>query len=118
MRLLKPPLAKNCNTSNSRSLDGSSNGCNSDQTLVRYLDQLNKRFFNTRRLYYPYYLARLDRFHDIFIIVDLSFLSIVPYELCWGRFVADAEAIYSYEGTREMNTLIVGKAITGFSAFV
>src|SRR6266699_2210134 len=35
-----------------------------------------------------------------------------------GRFVADAEAIYSYEGTREINTLIVGKAITGFSAFV
>jgi glutaryl-CoA dehydrogenase len=35
-----------------------------------------------------------------------------------GRYVADAEAIYSYEGTREMNTLIVGKAITGLSAFV
>jgi glutaryl-CoA dehydrogenase len=35
-----------------------------------------------------------------------------------GRFVADAEAIYSYEGTREMNTLIVGRAISGFSAFV
>jgi glutaryl-CoA dehydrogenase len=35
-----------------------------------------------------------------------------------GRFVADAEAIYSYEGTREVNTLIVGKAITGLSAFV
>jgi glutaryl-CoA dehydrogenase len=35
-----------------------------------------------------------------------------------GRFVADAEAIYSYEGTREMNTLIVGKALTGLSAFV
>ncbi|HXB08580.1 MAG TPA: acyl-CoA dehydrogenase family protein [Puia sp.] len=35
-----------------------------------------------------------------------------------GRFVADAEAIYSYEGTREMNTLIVGKAITGIGAFV
>ena len=34
-----------------------------------------------------------------------------------GRFVADAEAIYSYEGTREMNTLIVGRAITGASAF-
>ncbi|HEX5545781.1 MAG TPA: acyl-CoA dehydrogenase family protein, partial [Ktedonobacterales bacterium] len=33
-----------------------------------------------------------------------------------GRFVADAEAIYSYEGTREMNTLIVGRAVTGFSA--
>jgi glutaryl-CoA dehydrogenase len=34
-----------------------------------------------------------------------------------GRFVADAEAIYSYEGTREVNTLIVGRAITGESAF-
>ena len=35
-----------------------------------------------------------------------------------ARFVADAEALYSYEGTREMNTLIVGRAITGFGAFV
>ncbi len=35
-----------------------------------------------------------------------------------ARFFADSEALYSYEGTREMNTLIVGKAITGFSAFV
>jgi glutaryl-CoA dehydrogenase len=35
-----------------------------------------------------------------------------------ARFVADAEAIYSYEGTKEINTLIVGRAITGFSAFV
>jgi glutaryl-CoA dehydrogenase len=34
-----------------------------------------------------------------------------------ARFFADAEAIYSFEGTREMNTLIVGKAITGQSAF-
>ena len=35
-----------------------------------------------------------------------------------GRFVADAEAIYSYEGTREINTLVVGRAITGLAAFV
>lgn len=35
-----------------------------------------------------------------------------------GRFVADAEAIYSYEGTREINALIVGRAITGQSAFI
>ena len=35
-----------------------------------------------------------------------------------ARFFADAEAIYSYEGTREMNTLIVGRAITGKAAFV
>lgn len=35
-----------------------------------------------------------------------------------ARFVADAEAIYSYEGTKEINTLIVGREITGWSAFV
>lgn len=35
-----------------------------------------------------------------------------------ARFFADAEAVYSYEGTREMNTLIVGRAITGQAAFV
>lgn len=34
-----------------------------------------------------------------------------------AKFFADAEAIYSYEGTREMNTLIVGRAITGLAAF-
>lgn len=35
-----------------------------------------------------------------------------------AKFFADAEAIYSYEGTREMNTLIVGRSITGIQAFV
>lgn len=35
-----------------------------------------------------------------------------------GRFVADAEAIYSYEGTREVNALIVGRAVTGLGAFI
>ncbi|MET8643090.1 acyl-CoA dehydrogenase family protein [Streptomyces sp. NPDC004096] len=36
-----------------------------------------------------------------------------------GRFVADAEALYSYEGTREIQTLIVGRSVTGgLSAFV
>jgi len=35
-----------------------------------------------------------------------------------ARFFADAEALYSYEGTREMNTLIIGRAITGHAAFV
>ena len=33
------------------------------------------------------------------------------------RYFNDAEALYSYEGTREMNTLIVGRDITGISAF-
>jgi glutaryl-CoA dehydrogenase len=30
----------------------------------------------------------------------------------------DAEALYSYEGTREINTLIVARALTGMGAFV
>jgi alkylation response protein AidB-like acyl-CoA dehydrogenase len=35
-----------------------------------------------------------------------------------ARFFADAEALYSYEGTYQMQNMIVGKAITGFSAFI
>ena len=35
-----------------------------------------------------------------------------------ARFFADAEAIYTFEGTFDMNTLIVGRAITGIQAFV
>lgn len=35
-----------------------------------------------------------------------------------ARFFADAEALYSYEGTYQMQSLIIGKAVTGFSAFV
>ena len=35
-----------------------------------------------------------------------------------ARYFADAEAIYSYEGTREINQLIVGRAVTGRAAFV
>lgn len=34
------------------------------------------------------------------------------------RFFNDVEAIHTYEGTREINTLIVGRDITGLSAFV
>ena len=41
---------------------------------------------------------------------------VLDYDI--GRFVADAEALYSYEGTREINTLVVGRAVTGHSAFV
>jgi len=35
-----------------------------------------------------------------------------------ARFIADAEALYSYEGTKQINSLIVGRAITGLSAFI
>ncbi len=34
-----------------------------------------------------------------------------------ARFFADAEAVYSYEGTHEINALIVGRSLTGLSAF-
>ncbi|MFF1878059.1 acyl-CoA dehydrogenase family protein [Leifsonia sp. NPDC058230] len=40
---------------------------------------------------------------------------VIDYDV--ARFFADAEALYSYEGTREMNTLIVGRSITGHAAF-
>jgi len=35
-----------------------------------------------------------------------------------AKFFADAEALYSFEGTRQINTLVVGRSITGLSAFV
>jgi glutaryl-CoA dehydrogenase len=35
-----------------------------------------------------------------------------------ARFFCDAEALYSYEGTYQMQHLILGKAVTGLSAFV
>jgi glutaryl-CoA dehydrogenase len=35
-----------------------------------------------------------------------------------GRYFTDAEALLSYEGTYQMQNLILGKAITGLSAFV
>ena len=35
-----------------------------------------------------------------------------------ARFFNDCEALYTYEGTYQMQNLIVGKAITGMSAFI
>ncbi|RMD78616.1 MAG: acyl-CoA dehydrogenase, partial [Chloroflexi bacterium] len=35
-----------------------------------------------------------------------------------ARHFADIEAVYTYEGTNEINTLVVGREITGISAFV
>jgi alkylation response protein AidB-like acyl-CoA dehydrogenase len=35
-----------------------------------------------------------------------------------ARYFADAEALLTYEGTYQIQNLILGKAITGFSAFV
>ncbi len=34
-----------------------------------------------------------------------------------AKYFNDAEALYSFEGTREINTLIVGRSITGLGAF-
>lgn len=35
-----------------------------------------------------------------------------------ARFFSDAEAIYTYEGTHEINALVIGRSLTGSSAFV
>ncbi len=42
----------------------------------------------------------------------------IVYEYDVARFFTDAEAIYTYEGTHEINSLVIGRAITGESAFV
>lgn len=41
---------------------------------------------------------------------------VTDYEM--AKIFADAEAIYSYEGTYEVNALVTGRAITGISAIV
>jgi glutaryl-CoA dehydrogenase len=41
---------------------------------------------------------------------------VADYEM--AKIFADAEAIYSYEGTHEINSLVTGRAITGLAAFV
>ena len=35
-----------------------------------------------------------------------------------ARFFSDAEAMYTYEGTHEINALVIGRALTGTSAFI
>jgi len=35
-----------------------------------------------------------------------------------ARHFADMEAVYTYEGSNEINTLVVGREITGVPAFV
>lgn len=37
------------------------------------------------------------------------------YEM--SKLLGDAEILYTYEGTYEINSLIVGRAVTGKSAF-
>lgn len=41
---------------------------------------------------------------------------VIDYDV--ARFFTDAESVYTYEGSNEVNTLIVGRSITGHSAFV
>src|SRR5467141_849058 len=49
---------------------------------------------------------------------ELSGANGIVVESNAARFFADAEALYSYEGTFQMQNLIVGKAVTGISACV
>lgn len=41
---------------------------------------------------------------------------LIDYDV--ARFFTDAESVYTYEGTNEINNLIVGRSITGLSAFI
>lgn len=40
----------------------------------------------------------------------------VDYDI--ARFFCDAEAVYTYEGTHEVNALVIGRALTGVQAFL
>lgn len=40
---------------------------------------------------------------------------LVEYDI--ARFFADAEAVFTYEGTHEINALVIGRALTGKAAF-
>ncbi|SHE31159.1 glutaryl-CoA dehydrogenase [Atopostipes suicloacalis DSM 15692] len=40
---------------------------------------------------------------------------VVDYDI--ARFFSDAEAIFTYEGTHEINALVIGRALTGKAAF-
>ncbi|SDH55061.1 acyl-CoA dehydrogenase family protein [Microbacterium pygmaeum] len=42
----------------------------------------------------------------------------IPPGYSVARYFADAEAVFTFEGTYDMNSLIVGRAITGIAAFV
>ena len=50
------------------------------------------------------------------MIEDAGLRIIAQKRVLWSR--ADAEAFYSYEGTYQMQNLIIGKAIAGLGAFV
>ncbi|PTG22097.1 acyl-CoA dehydrogenase family protein [Staphylococcus chromogenes] len=43
---------------------------------------------------------------------------IIAGEYDIARFFSDAEAVYTYEGTHEINALVIGRALTGASAFI
>lgn len=50
-----------------------------------------------------------------------DYLAVFARDVADGQvkaFHADAEAVYSYEGTHEINALVVGRPIMGTSAFV
>jgi glutaryl-CoA dehydrogenase len=38
-------------------------------------------------------------------------------EFCPGRHMANLESVYTYEGTHDIHTLIIGAEITGLSAY-
>jgi glutaryl-CoA dehydrogenase len=91
----------------------------SSQTLVYRLSQLqDSGHFNEEHASLAKMVCTVKMRETVGLARELLGGNGILLEHHIGRFVADAEAIYSYEGTREVNALIVGRAVTGLSAFV
>ena len=69
------------------------------------------------RLWFDDMLTREERF-TVPTVVWGSFLRLATNRRVFVVPTPLSEALYSYEGTREINTLIVGRAVTGQGAFV
>ncbi len=67
-------------------------------------------------------LAKMHNAATARMVVALARESMGGNGILWenhaARHFADAEAVYTYEGTNEVNTLVVGRDITGLQAFV
>jgi len=48
---------------------------------------------------------------------DILGASGITDEYCVGRHLCNLESVYTYEGTHDIHTLILGAAITGIEAF-
>jgi glutaryl-CoA dehydrogenase len=66
-------------------------------------------------------LAKRNNCHEALVIArmarDILGGNGIMYEYPIGRHMMNLETVYTYEGTHDVHTLIVGQEITGFNAF-